>query len=226
LARPRPAAPPRPGAAGGTAFDAPPPAATAGLPTDMAVRAERAEGPADGPTVGAEAGAKISALNGLAARSGQEVRADLPDDRIAAGASLGGMIATAAAGPRHLHRPRLAETVVSMTSVGADGTIARTADGLSPALAGRALPRLLTGSWGTRAIIVAAEIELSRRPAAQQFVGVPGAEAAAALLGARQPPAAVVIERPPGSSPATVALCEGDEDLVEADIGRILDRFP
>src|SRR5699024_4764316 len=103
------------------------------------------------------------------ARSGQEVRADLPDDRIAAGASLGGMIATAAAGPRHLHRPRLAETVVSMTSVGADGSIARTADGsitrtadgLSPALAGRELPRLLTGSWGTRAIIVAAEIELS-----------------------------------------------------------------
>src|SRR5699024_450816 len=88
------------------------------------------------------------------------------------------------------------------------------------------LPRLLTGSWGTRAIIVAAEIELSMRPAAQQFVWIPGAEAAAALLGARQPPAAVVIERPPGSPPATVALCEGDEDLVEADIGRILDRFP
>src|SRR5699024_3027410 len=126
-----------------------------------------------------------AATPGLAARSGQEVRADLPDERIAAGASLGGMIATAAAGPRHLHRPRLAETVVSMTSVGADGTIARTADGLSPALAGRELPRLLTGSWGTRAIIVAAEIELSMRPAAQQFVWIPGAEAAAALLGAR-----------------------------------------
>jgi glycolate oxidase FAD binding subunit len=211
---------------GGTAFDDHPPAATPGLLIDMTGLAEVAEGPADGPTVRAEAGAKLSALNGLAARSGQEVRADLPDDRIAAGASLGGMIATAAAGPRHLHRPRLAETVVSMTSVGADGTIARTADGLSPALAGRELPRLLTGSWGTRAIIVAAEIELSMRPAAQQFVWIPGAEAAAALLGARQPPAAVVIERPPGSSPATVALCEGDEDLVEADIGRILDRFP
>src|SRR5699024_12329872 len=116
----------------------------------VTARARVAEGRADGPTAPAEAGAKLSALKGLAARSGQEARADLPDDRIAAGASLGGMIATAAAGPRHLHRPRLAETVVSMTSVGADGTIARTADGLSPALAGRELPRLLTGSWGTR----------------------------------------------------------------------------
>jgi glycolate oxidase FAD binding subunit len=117
---------------GGTAFDDHPPAATPGLLIDMTGLAEVAEGPADGPTVRAEAGAKISALNGLAARSGQEVLADLPDDRIGAGASLGGMIATAAAGPRHLNRPRLAETVVSMTSVGADGTIARTADGLSP----------------------------------------------------------------------------------------------
>src|SRR5699024_4392524 len=143
-----------------------------------------------------------------------------------AGASLGGMIATAAAGPRHLQRPRLAETVVSMTSVGADGTIARTADGLSPALAGRELPRLLTGSWGTRAIIVAAEIDLSTQPTARPRVWSPGAAAATALLGARQPPARVVTERTPGSLPATVALCEGDEDLVEADIGRILERCP
>src|SRR5699024_1334210 len=178
---------------GGTAFDAHPPAATPGLLIDMTGRAEVAEGSADGPTIRAEAGAKISAVNGLAARSGQEIRADLPEDPIAAGASLGGMIATAAARPRHLHRPRLAATVVSMASVGADGTIARSAGGLSPALTGRELPRLLTGSWGTRAIIVAAEIELSMRPAAQQFVWIPGAEAAAALLGARQPPAAVVI---------------------------------
>src|SRR5699024_2335939 len=130
------------------------------------------------------------------------------------------------AGPRHLHRPRLAETVVSMTSVGADGTIARTADGLSPALAGRELPRLLTGPWGTRAIIVAAEIELSMRPAAQQFVWIPGAEAAAALLGARQPPAAVVIERPPGSSPATVARAVGEGDAVAPVSGRLRHRSP
>src|SRR5699024_4919924 len=123
-------------------------------------------------------------------------------------------------------RPQLAETVVSMTSVGAAGPIVRPAGGLSPPRPGRELPRLPPGPGGTRASIVAAGTERSRRPAPRQSGWIPGAEAAAALLGARQPPAAVVIERPPGSPPATVALCEGDEDLVEADIGRILDRFP
>jgi glycolate oxidase FAD binding subunit len=211
---------------GGTAFDDHPPAGTPGLLIDMTHLAEVADHSVADATLRAGAGARISALDRLTAGSGQEILPDLPIDRIEAGSSLGGMIATNAVGPRHLHRPRLTDSVSSVTTVSADGTIARTSDGLSPSLTGRSLPSLVSGSWGTRAIIVEAEIRLTNRPESQGFVWIPGAEAAAALLGARQPPAAVVIERPPGSPPATVALCEGDEDLVEADIGRILDRFP
>ncbi|WP_209323248.1 FAD-binding oxidoreductase [Brevibacterium renqingii] len=211
---------------GGTAFDDHPPATTPGLLIDMTGLAEAADRSVADATVRAGAGAKISALNDLAGRTGQEILADLPDGRIAAGSSLGGMIATAATGPRHLHRPRLAETLVSVTTVGADGTIARTAGGLCLSLTGRGLPQLVAGSWGTRAIIVEAEIRLSARPAAQEFVWIPGAAAAPELLAARQRPAAVVIGRPPGSPAATVVLVEGDEELVETEISRILDRVP
>src|SRR5690625_6184325 len=64
---------------GGTAFDDHPPAATPGLLIDMTGLAEVAEGPADGPTVRAESGAKLSPLNGLATRPSPGGRVDLPD---------------------------------------------------------------------------------------------------------------------------------------------------
>ncbi|WP_166972621.1 FAD-binding oxidoreductase [Brevibacterium atlanticum] len=217
---------------GGTAFDDNPPAATPGLLIDMTGLAAVADPPgaenrstAD-RTLRAGAGAKISALDRLAAASGQELLPDLPLDRSEAGASLGGMIATAATGPRHLHRPRLADSVTAVTTIGADGTIARTSGGLAPALTDRDLPGLMTGSWGTRAIIVEAEIRLTARPESQGFVWIPGAEAAAELLAARRVPDAVVIERPPGAPAATVALIEGETAHVETEVGRLVDAVP
>lgn len=202
---------------GGTAFDDHPPASTPGLLIDLTSIAEVADHADD--TIRAGAGTRISALNRFAAQSGQEILADLPLDRVEAGATLGGMISTAATGPRCLRRPRLAETVQSVTTVAADGTIARTAYGLHPDLDGRDLPGLVIGSWGTRAIIVEAEIRLAERAETQRFVWIPGPEAAADLLVARRVPDAVVIERPPGSPAATVVLIEGDTDEVEAEVG-------
>ena len=209
---------------GGTAFDDHPPSSTPGLLIDLTSIAEVAD--PRGGTIRAEAGARISALNRVVAPSGQEILADLPLDRIDAGATLGGMIATAAAGPRHLRRPRLVETVESVTVVGADGTIARTADGLSPVLTGRDLPRLVTGTWGTRAIIVEAQLRVTQRPETQRFVWIPGTEVAADLLIARRVPDAIVIERPPASPAATVVLIEGETDEVEAEVGHLVDWVP
>ncbi|WP_173157533.1 FAD-binding oxidoreductase [Brevibacterium permense] len=209
---------------GGTAFDDHPPASTPGLLIDLTSIAEVADHADD--TIRAGAGTRISALNRFAAQSGQEILADLPLDRVEAGATLGGMISTAATGPRCLRRPRLAETVQSVTTVAADGTIARTAYGLHPDLDGRDLPGLVIGSWGTRAIIVEAEIRLAERAETQRFVWIPGPEAAADLLVARRVPDAVVIERPPGSPAATVVLIEGDTDEVEAEVGHLVDRIP
>ncbi|MGO0603883.1 FAD-binding oxidoreductase [Brevibacterium linens] len=209
---------------GGTAFDDHPPASTPGLLIDLTSIAEVADH--SGDTIRAGAGTRISALTRFAARSGQEILADLPRDRIDAGATLGGMIATAATGPRCLRRPRLAETVESVTVIAADGTIARTAYGLHPDLGRRALPRLITGSWGTRAIIAEAEIRLTERPETQRFVWIPGTEAACDLLTARRVPDAVVIERPAGSPAATVVLIEGETDEVEEEVGHLVDRVP
>ncbi len=209
---------------GGTAFDDHPPASTPGLLIDLTSIAEAAD--SSGDTIRAGAGTRISALNRSVAESGREILADLPRDRIDAGATLGGMIATAATGPRHLRRPRLADTVLSVSTVAADGTIARTAHGLHPDLDGRDLRSLVTGSWGTRAIIAEAEIRLTERPATQRFIWIPGTEAAADLLVARRVPDAVNIERPPGSPAATVVLIEGEAGEVEAEVGHLVDWVP
>ena len=211
---------------GGTAFDDHPPASTPGLLIDLTSIAEVADHFNAGDAVRAGAGTRISALNRSAAPSGREILADLPPDRIDAGATLGGMIATAATGPRQLRRPRLAETVLSVTTVAADGTIARTAHGLHPDLSSRDLRRLVTGSWGTRAIIAEAEIRLTRRPETQRFVWIPGTEAAADLVIARRVPDAVVIEHPPGSPAATVVLIEGEADEVEAEVSHLVEWNP
>ena len=211
---------------GGTAFDDHPPASTPGLLIDLTSIAEVADHFNAGDAVRAGAGTRISALNRSAAPSGREILADLPPDRIDAGATLGGMIATAATGPRQLRRPRLAETVLSVTTVAADGTIARTAHGLHPDLSSRDLRRLVTGSWGTRAIIAEAEIRLTRRPETQRFVWIPGTEAAADLVIACRVPDAVVIERPPGSPAATVVLIEGEADEVEAEVSHLVEWNP
>ena len=211
---------------GGTAFDDHPPASTPGLLIDLTSIAEVADHFNAGDAVRAGAGTRISALNRSAAPSGREILADLPPDRIDAGATLGGMIATAATGSRQLRRPRLAETVLSVTTVAADGTIARTAHGLHPDLSSRDLRRLVTGSWGTRAIIAEAEIRLTRRPETQRFVWIPGTEAAADLVIARRVPDAVVIERPPGSPAATVVLIEGEADEVEAEVSHLVEWNP
>lgn len=211
---------------GGTAFDDHPPAPTPGLLLDLSGLAEVAGHSRDDKTLRAGAGAKISALNRQLENAGQEILADLPADRIDAGSSLGGMIATAATGPAHLNRPRLPETVLAVTTVGADGTIARTTEGLSPELAGCELPGLVTGSWGSRAIIVEAEIRVRARPESRGFVWIPGAEAAPALVGARRVPDAVVLERPPGSPAATVVLFEGPGELVESESDRLVERIP
>ena len=211
---------------GGTAFDDHPPASTPGLLIDLTSIAEVADHFNAGDAVRAGAGTRISALNRSAAPSGREILADLPPDRIDAGATLGGMIATAATGPRQLRRLRLAETVLSVTTVAADGTIARTAHGLHPDLSSRDLRRLVTGSWGTRAIIAEAEIRLTRRPETQRFVWIPGTEATADLVIARRVPDAVVIERPPGSPAATVVLIEGEADEVEAEVSHLVEWNP
>src|SRR5699024_12005417 len=65
-------------------------ASTPGLLIDLTSIAEVADDSSD--TIRAEAGARISALNGVVAPSGHEILADLPLDRIEAGATLGGMI--------------------------------------------------------------------------------------------------------------------------------------
>lgn len=209
----------------GTAFDDHRPAATPGLLIDMSGLAEVVEHDPEGGTLIAGAGAKIADLDALVAQAGQELTPDLPADRTEAGSSLGGAIATAARGPRSGGRAGLRDAVLGVRAVLADGTITRSTHALDESLSGWDLSSLLIGSWGTLGIIAAAEIRLSPRPEASGYVWIPGAEAAAELRVSRLAPAAIELERPPGSPVATVALIEGDEAHVEDGLNWITEHY-
>lgn len=113
-------------------------------------------------TVAVGAGIRLAALQRMLAEHGQRVSLDA--DRIARGASVGGLLATAdAGGLRHLHGS-LSGLVLGATVVFADGTVARTGGHVVKNVAGYDLAKLVSGSLGTLAVIGEVVLRLHPRP--------------------------------------------------------------
>jgi glycolate oxidase FAD binding subunit len=134
-----------------------------------------------------------------------------------AGATVGGTLATGAAGPRRLRYGTPRDLVIGVTVVRADGRVARAGGKVVKNVAGYDLGKLFTGSFGTLGLIVEAVFRLHPRPAAVAYVTVECAGAAeahravAAAAGSVLAPSAVEIDRPARGSPVAVGvLLEGD----------------
>ncbi|WP_433468208.1 FAD-binding oxidoreductase [Spirillospora sp. CA-128828] len=114
----------------------------------------------------AEAGLPMDRLNEKLAERGQRLALDLP----LPGSTVGGTIATGAAGPlRSLYgTPR--SLVIGLTVVRADGQIARSGGKVVKNVAGYDLGRLLSGSYGTLGLIVEATFRLHPIPTASAYV--------------------------------------------------------
>jgi glycolate oxidase FAD binding subunit len=114
-------------------------------------------------TAVAQAGVPMERLREELAAEGQMLAIDPP---VAAGATLGGVLATADSGPlRHRHGgPR--DLVLGMTVALSDGTLARSGGKVIKNVAGYDLAKLFTGSFGTLGAILDVAVRLHPLPAA------------------------------------------------------------
>ena len=152
-------------------------------------------------TVGA--GTPLSEVAATLARAGQRLSltSGYPD------ATVGGVLATAEAGPLRLRYGTPRDLLIGARFVRADGVAAHSGGQVVKNVAGYDLGKLLCGSYGTLAVLTEATFRLHPLPPARAFVTRTVSEPAAvrdlvcALLAATVAPAAVELDLPPVGRP-------------------------
>jgi glycolate dehydrogenase FAD-binding subunit len=172
--------------------------------------------------VRAQAGVRLADLQRELAPAGQMLALDPPE----AGATLGGVVAAAASGPRRLRYGTPRDLLIGSTVVLPDGTVARSGGKVVKNVAGYDLGKLLAGSFGTLAVLVEVIFRLHPLPAAR---GLATAEVATperagacvrALSASTLVPSAVELDWPDAAAPGTLrVLVEGVAPGVEAQTG-------
>ena len=134
---------------------------------DLLVRTERLNRvlihEPDDLTISVEAGITLGALRELTARHGQMLPLDPP---LAGRATIGGLLATAADGPRRLGYGTLRELTIGIAVVEASGRISRGGGMVVKNVSGFDMMKLYLGSLGTLAIIASANFKLLPIPRA------------------------------------------------------------
>ena len=106
-------------------------------------------------TVTAQAGVRLSDLQGVLAGAGQFLAIDPPVP-----GTVGGLVATGDSGPRRIRYGGVRDLILGVTFVRADGVVAKGGGKVVKNVAGYDLPKLLTGSLGTLGVIVEATFRL------------------------------------------------------------------
>ena len=118
-------------------------------------------------TATAEAGITLGALQAELGKRGQWLSLDPPG---AERATLGGVLASNASGPRRHLYGTARDLLIGLTVVGADGSIVRGGGKVVKNVAGYDLPKLYIGSFGTLGIIAEATVKLRPRPDVDRLV--------------------------------------------------------
>lgn len=113
-----------------------------------------------------QAGMTMESLTEALAKHGQELALDVPVN----GATVGGTLATATAGPRRFRYGTTRDLLIGITVVLADGTIAKSGGKVVKNVAGYDLGKLFTGSYGTLGVIAEATFRLHPLPADRRWV--------------------------------------------------------
>lgn len=145
-------------------------------------------------TVAVRAGTPLTELSAALAEHGQRLAVDAA--RTGRGATVGGLVATADAGPSALVHGTMRDLVIGMTLVLADGTVARSGGHVIKNVSGYDLAKLMHGSYGTLGVLAEIVLRLHPVPEATATVALdcPLAEAtghAARLLAQPLEPAAL-----------------------------------
>lgn len=115
-------------------------------------------------TVTAECGITIASLRAALAEKGQELPLEAAR---AARATLGGVLAANASGPRRLRFGSPRDRLLGARFVTGDGVLARSGGRVVKNVAGHAVHRLLTGSRGGLAVLLEASFKLMPHPPAR-----------------------------------------------------------
>jgi glycolate oxidase FAD binding subunit len=118
--------------------------------------------------VRAQAGVALADLQAALAPAGQWLALDPPEPR----ATVGGVVAANASGPRRLRYGTVRDLIIGITVVLADGTVAHADGKVVKNVAGYDLAKLFCGSLGTLGMVVEAIFRLHPLPAATAVVTV------------------------------------------------------
>jgi glycolate oxidase FAD binding subunit len=116
--------------------------------------------------VRAQAGVRLADLQAALAPAGQWLALDPPEPR----ATVGGVVAANASGPRRLRYGTVRDLIIGITVVLADGTVAHAGGKVVKNVAGYDLAKLFCGSLGTLGMIAEVIFRLHPRPAAAAVV--------------------------------------------------------
>jgi glycolate oxidase FAD binding subunit len=173
-----------------------------------------------------QAGVGLDQLAAVLAEAGQRLALDPPPSRGpstdgARADTIGGVLATGAAGPLRLRYGTPRDLAIGITVVRADGTVASSGGKVVKNVAGYDLGKLFAGSYGTLGLIAEAAFRLHPLPGAASFVTRDAANtdtahaAMAAAAGSPLAPSAAELDRPGRQAPISVGvLLEGDPDGV------------
>lgn len=122
-------------------------------------------------TLTARAGTSLATIDAAAREKGQWVPLD-PFCAAEDGGSIGATIATASAGPLALGLGLPRDVVLGLEAVTGEGVVVHTGGRVVKNVAGFDLTRLLTGAWGTLAVLTEVTIRLRGRPIRDETVAV------------------------------------------------------
>src|SRR5437588_8360745 len=173
--------------------------------------------------VGAQAGVRLDDLQRELASAGQTLALDPAEPD----ATLGGIVAAGASGPRRLRFGTPRDLLIGVTVVLADGSVTKAGGKVVKNVAGYDLGKLYAGSFGTLGLICEVIFRLHPLPAARRLVTAEvrtpeAAWASAARLSATPlVPSAVELSWPAPGGPGNIAaLFEGIEAGVESQAAR------
>ncbi|MGH3771137.1 MAG: FAD-binding oxidoreductase [Pseudonocardiaceae bacterium] len=128
------------------------------------------------------------------------------------GGTMGGTIATAAAGPLRYRYGSVRDLLIGITVVLADGTLTRSGGTVVKNVAGYDLGKLYTGSLGTLGVITEAVFRLCPLPESSRWITVLAADveraaaAIAAIRASQHDPASIEVDRSTPGAPVTVGV--------------------
>jgi glycolate oxidase FAD binding subunit len=184
--------------------------------------------------VAVQAGIRLDELAKVLATAQQRLALDPPAGASATSDTVGGLIATGAAGPLRYRYGSPRDLLIGITVVRADGTVAKSGGKVVKNVAGYDIGKLFAGSLGTLGLITEATFRLHPLPEAAVWVTLDCPDSATAASAVRAAadsplaPSAIELDWPSAEAPLTVAaLMEGDAESVAGRVDRLrelLDR--